>query len=99
MVSIIIPNFNALELLQKNLPKLVSMLQKAKLEYELIIVDDCSTEENVTTFLKEFAENNKDVKVIFKDKNEGFASTAHRGFLEAKGEFVFVIKNDALPEN
>lgn len=99
MISIIVPSYNGLFLLQRNLPRLVELLQKTKLKYDLIIVDDDSSDREVKEYLEKFKKENDSVNVVYKDKNEGFASTTHRGFVEAKGEFVFVIKNDAVPEN
>lgn len=96
MISVVIPNYNGEVLLKKNLPKLLDLLHKSKLDFEIIVVDDASIDES-RTVLEPFARGGL-AHVVYKPQNDGFPATAHRGFLEAKGEFVFVIKNDAVPE-
>ena len=96
MISVVIPNYNGFELLEKNVSRLLDLLKKSKLEYELIIVDDCSTD-NSRSILEPFARGGL-AHVVFKPKNEGFPTTADQGIRAARGEVVFVIKNDALPE-
>lgn len=95
MISIVIPNYNSADLLQKNLPRLLEFLKKSGLEHEVIVVDDCSTDESIE-ILKQVQD---DIKIIKNEKNLGFASTVDRGIRAAKGEIVFTLKTDSLPEN
>ena len=44
LISCLIPTHNGLELLRQNLPPLVGELGKSRLSYEIIVVDDCSTD-------------------------------------------------------
>ena len=53
MISIVIPNYNCANLLEKNLPTLIKLLDQSKLEYEIIICDDASTD-NSLEMLKKF---------------------------------------------
>ncbi len=93
MISVVIPNYNGRELLEKNLPKLLTFLKKSELKYELIVVDDFSTDKSV-----EFLRSQEGISLIERTSNSGFPISAHQGFLESKGDIVFVIKNDAIPE-
>lgn len=97
MISIVIPNFNGGKLLEKNLPKLFDLLKKSKLKHEVIVVDDASTDGSVE--LLSILSRGGLVKVITKTKNTGFATTVDEGIRAAKGEIVFTLKTDALPES
>jgi len=101
-VSIIIPNYNGEELLKKNLAKVVSSLNKCEKDNtELIIIDDCSSDNSLQVIENERSRiKNKDIeiKVLKNDKNLGFSSTVNRGVENAKGEIVILLNTDILPE-
>lgn len=91
MISIVIPNYNSAGLLQKNLPKLVLLLKKSGLEHEIIISDDCSTDDSVA-LLTGF-------HPVTSSKNTGFGMCCDRGIKASKGEIVFILNaTDLLPE-
>lgn len=92
-VSIIIPNYNGAELLEKNLPFVFEAASAYRNgEVEVIIVDDASNDSSVEV-LKQF-----DVKVIINEKNLGFSSTVNRGVKEATGNIVVLLNTDVRPE-
>lgn len=93
MISVVIPNYNGEKLLAKNLPKILEFLEKSKLEFEIIVVDDKS-EDNSLGFLRK----QKGIRLIEREENGGFPVSADQGIREAKGEIVFVLKNDVVPE-
>lgn len=94
MISIVVPNFNSGAILKKNLPKVQTLLKKSKLKYEIIITDDCSTDDS----LKILATSH--YNLVTSLKNTGFGSNVDRGIRQAKGEFVFIINAiDALPKD
>lgn len=97
MLSVVITNYNGAALLQKNLPKLFSLLEKTKHEYEVIVVDDKSTDGSLTV-LNDCRLQNAELRIIEKEKNEGFASTVDLGIRSAKGDHVFTLKTDSIPE-
>lgn len=98
MISVVVPNFNCGERLAKNLPKLLELLKKSRLEYEVILVDDASTDDSLKSLFT--FTRRRLVKVIINEKNEGFGMTVDRGIRAAKGEIVFVLNAiDILPEN
>ncbi len=100
MISIVIPNFNSEKLLAKNLPKLLDLLKKAKLKFEIIVVDDASTDESVGLIRSPLANQGETfLKIIENPKNLGFASTVDAGIRAARGEIVFTLKTDSLPES
>ncbi|QQG41089.1 MAG: glycosyltransferase family 2 protein [Candidatus Levyibacteriota bacterium] len=87
-VSIIIPNYNGAELLKKNLPKVMTASGNA----EIIVVDDCSTDNSIE-ILEDFP-----VSVIRNEKNLGFSPTVNKGVKEASGEIVVLLNTDVSPE-
>lgn len=88
-VSIIIPNWNGEDKLKRNLPEVF----KVSGVDEIIVVDDKSTDDSTYLVESKFRE----VKLIKKEKNEGFSSTVNLGVKNAKGDFVFLLNTDAIP--
>lgn len=92
-ISAVIPTYNGLELLKKNLPILnFAFAVKANHLTELIIVDDGSIDETVS-FL---AQNFPQIKVIKNAQNKGFAYSVNAGVKAAKGDLVLLLNNDVL---
>ena len=88
MTSIIIPVYNNLKY---TLPCLYSIYKiGSKAPFEIIVVDDCSTEDYASVLRREFPQ----VRVIRNEHNSGFLLTVNRGAREAKGEYVLILNND-----
>lgn len=92
IISIIIPTFNGLKLLEKNLPLVLQSLGKTKEMIEVIIVDDGSTDASIKYL------NNQKLKVLINEKNKGFAYSCNRGVKESKGEIIILLNNDVIPK-
>ena len=90
-ISVIIPNYNGKKLLEENLAKVIEKSPNA----EIIVVDDCSTDESVSFLKGKFP----GIKVIVKEKNEGFASTVNVGVREARGDLVYLLNSDVIPKD
>lgn len=88
-ITVVIPNFNGREILQKNLPSVISCCPSA----EIIVVDDASTDDSVKILHKKF----KKVKVIRLRKNKGFATAVNEGVRAAKNEIVLLLNSDVAP--
>ncbi len=98
MISVVIPNFNSATLLKKNLPRLLELLKKTKLEHEVIVSDDASTDGSLE-YLKSLEPSHQNLVTLRSFVNTGFAGNVDRGIRAAKGEIVFTIKTDAIPES
>lgn len=89
-VSIVIPNWNGEEKLKENLPKVLEV----KGVFEVIVVDDRSTDKSVELVEQKFP----NVKLLKKDRNSGFTSTVNLGVKESGGDLVFLLNTDAAPQ-
>jgi GT2 family glycosyltransferase len=89
-ISVVIPNYNGVHLLGKNLPLLLEALQLSTDRFEIIISDDCSTDDSIAFLQKEYPF----VKCLQSSKNEGFSSTINKGIAKATYELVFLLNSD-----
>lgn len=89
-ISVILPNFNGRELLRRNLPSLYSSLTAAGVDHEVIVVDDCSSDDSVTMLQAEFP----DVRVIRNEINLGFSATCNRGVRAAANPLLCIVNTD-----
>jgi len=87
LVSVIIVNYNGKNHLENCLKSLMNIAYK---NYEVIIVDNNSTDESI-----EFVKNCYPSIIIIKlDRNYGFAEPNNIGAKIAKGEFLLFLNND-----
>lgn len=87
-VSLIVPTFNGLSLLQKHLPALLAANGVA--EAELIIADDGS-DDGTVAWLREFVPR---AAVIALGSNKGFSVACNTAIQAATGEFLVLLNND-----
>ena len=74
-VSIIIPTYNCARLIVRAIE---SVLNQTYRDFELIIVDDSSTD-NTEKIIKKFQEQDKRVKYIRHEKNRGGSAARNTG--------------------
>lgn len=93
-VSIVIPNYNGRELMQKNLPLVLASARNPKnCITEVIVVDDGSKDDSVAFLKKEFSQ----VRLTIHKVNRGFSAAVNSGVRVAKGEFVVLLNSDVYP--
>lgn len=93
LVSIIMPSYNTVNYIGETIE---SVLAQTYENWELIIVDDCSTDntdEEVTSYL-----DDKRIRYIKNDKNSGAAISRNRALREAKGRWIAFLDSDDLWE-
>ncbi|MHB1125668.1 MAG: glycosyltransferase family 2 protein [Bacillota bacterium] len=88
LVSIIIPVFNGINY---TLQCIKSILEHSCLHFELIIVDNGSTDSTVKV-LQSFSE----VQLISNSENLGFAAGCNQGIDRARGSFLLLLNNDTI---
>ena len=92
-VSIIIPMYNAEKYIAECLD---SLLAQTFRDFEVILVNDCSTDNGrqiAETYLKEFGER---LKIFDNEKNSGPGATRNNALLRANGEYIFCMDADDL---
>ncbi len=93
-VSVIIPNYNYSRYLYQRVYSILAQNYKIK---ELIILDDCSTDDSVNV-IKEIEKAVKDyidIKVVINKQNSGNAfSQWQKGFSLANGDYVWICEAD-----
>ena len=92
-LSIVIPMFNEAENVEHTFAKVEESLASFDGDYEIIAVNDGSTD-NTLKVLQEIATLNKKIKVISYSKNIGRGMALRTGFKEAKGKIIVSIDAD-----
>lgn len=87
LISILIPVYNEKNTIEQLLQKVHSAPYPNGYDYEIICVDDCSTDGS-TAWLKEYT--HPKVKKIFKEKNEGKGSAISAALKEASGDIMII---------
>lgn len=90
-VSIIVPCFNAERFIYKNIKKVINELSKNKIFFEIILINDGSTDNTLSEINKL---RNKFVKIISLNKNHGKSYAVRRGIKKAKKKFLVLIDCD-----
>jgi len=94
--SVIIPTYNRVEKLEKCLLAL-SVQNFYKKEFEVIVVDDGSTDQT-EEMIKRHQENKNLIIRYFVQKHQGAAAARNLGIKEAEGEIVLFIGDDIIPK-
>jgi len=93
-LSVVIPNFNGRALLQENLPPLLAALGRVDAEWEVIVVDDASSDDSVS-FLND---SHPMVRLLVNEENRGFADSVNRGIFAARYDVVMSLNSDVKVE-
>lgn len=92
-ISVIITNWNGLQLLRKNLPQVIKTSRLAK---EIIIADDASTD-NSLKFLKQIQKKHPKIHIIQNKKNVGFGKNSNQAVTSSIGQLVVLLNSDIYP--
>jgi glycosyltransferase involved in cell wall biosynthesis len=96
MLSIIVPFFNSASYIE---PTLKSLLMQKSFDFELIFIDDGSTDDTAK-IINSFFEGSPVSYTIISQNNLGVSSARNKGIIEASGEFVlFLDSDDSLESN
>lgn len=94
LVSIVITNYNYNDFVGDAIN---SVQAQTYSNFELVIIDDGSTDGSVKT-LKDYASKNKKIRLI-EQPNKGVVPTRNRGIEESKGEYMLYLDaDDKIPE-
>ncbi|MCR4850219.1 MAG: glycosyltransferase [Lachnospiraceae bacterium] len=89
-ISVIMPMYNATKTVLYSVDSIVAQTYT---DFEVLIVDDCSTDESVR-ICEEHYKDEPRVKVIRQEKNAGPAAARNRGMELAQGEYITFLDSD-----
>ncbi|MBV6652486.1 MAG: glycosyltransferase family 2 protein [Mameliella sp.] len=90
-LSIVIPAFNEGPTIHRILDKVRAVTLDGNLEKEVIIVNDCSTDDTETA-IERYRQHNPDLKISYfrHSTNKGKGAALHTGIREATGDYVVI---------
>lgn len=88
IVSVVIPAYNEEKTIGETISKTISLLKSLEIPYEIIVVDDGSTDKT------RGIASNYNVKILTNGVNKGKGYALQRGFKEAKGEIIITLDAD-----
>lgn len=92
-LSILIPLLNEEESLNELYHWIITVMQSHNYSYEIIFLDDGSTD-NSWTIIEKFANENPHVKGVRFMKNFGKSQALHAGFAKAQGDVIITMDAD-----
>ncbi len=92
-ISFVIPCYNSAKTIRDVVNEIITTVQKRKDDYEIILVNDCSTD-NVWEVIKSLGKENNRIKGICFAKNFGQHSALMAGYNKASGDVVVSLDDD-----
>jgi dolichyl-phosphate beta-glucosyltransferase len=92
-LSVVVPAYNEQDCIAETLEKILSFLAAKPFDYEIIVVDDGSTDRTSDIVTKLRASIPK-MNLLKNDKNRGKGAAVRRGVLSANGDFVLFLDAD-----
>lgn len=92
-ISAILPAHNEAENIKTTVENCVSYLEKNASDYEVVVVNDGSSD-TTQEIVEELSSFNSKVVLVNHEINKGYGSALRSGFDEAKKEFIFFMDSD-----
>ena len=93
-LSLIVPCFNEEKKIAQNLELFNTYLAAQSFGYEIIVINDSSTDQTLAV-IKKVAQGNKQIRVISHPKNQGKGASVRSGLLAAQGEYAVFLDADS----
>lgn len=90
-LSIVIPAYNEAATIHLILNKIKAVALINDIQKEIIIVNDCSTDQTAAV-IKEYIHNNKELNIVLfnQEYNQGKGAALHKGIALATGEYLII---------
>jgi len=92
-LSLVLPNFNHGAFIDRALD---AVLSQSRVPDEIIVIDDCSTDDSVSV-VESFVRKYSNVQLVRNDKNQGCMACNNLGRRIATGDYVVGLSADDLP--
>lgn len=93
MFSLVIPIYNEEKLVDELVKRIISSVESFTQEYEVIFVDDGSTDQSLEKILS-LQKQNRNIKILSLSKNFGHQAAYTAGLEHAKGDLVAMMDGD-----
>lgn len=95
-VSVVVPAYNRQKTIER---AIASVLKQTHPVHEIIIVDDCSTD-NTVQIIQEFVKHDGRIKLLRHERNKGAQAARNTGIVNSTAEYVAFLDSDDewLPE-
>src|SRR5512147_3122252 len=89
-ISVVIPNYNGADILSQTIIATRNALNNSGLPSEIIVSDDCSTDNSVSWLKK----NHPDIKILESPENRGFAVAVNKGVGTSSFNKILLLNSD-----
>lgn len=101
IVDVIIPIYNSLDLLKRCIH---SVYQNSNMKYNLILMNDCSTDNQVKPFLENLKKSEKpnylcELTVINNERNQGFTKNVNNGLALSTNHVIILNSDTEVPKD
>lgn len=92
-LSVFFPCYNDSQTIGSLVENAITILKKLTNNYDVIVVDDGSTDTS-RSILKKLLKKYTQLKVVFHEKNIGYGGAIQSGFKKAQGKYIFYTDGD-----
>jgi glycosyltransferase involved in cell wall biosynthesis len=92
-ISFVLPMYNEAEIIRESLEFISSVAGRLTDDYEIIVVDDASTDESLS-IVEGLAKGNERLKLIALERNTRFAGALKKGLYSASKEVIIYTDSD-----
>lgn len=91
-VSIVLPTYNGQDFIRESIESVISQTFR---DWELIIVNDCSTDESIS-IIEFYAKSDQRIKIINNQSNQKLPKSLNIGFNNSQGEYLTWTSDDNI---
>ncbi len=93
-VDVVVPVYNGFQYLAD----LFTSMEKTKVDYRLILIEDCSPDEKVLPYLEQYAKEHNHVVLLKNSENMGFVKSVNRALRMVENHVALVNTDVIVPE-